>query len=93
MNEKPMAVLSFMIAFTAFGLNGNQGTIQAFGLILGILLGTMCWWLSLTGIAVWFRNRISESIDRWLNRILGSLMMLLGIVMISQSSVSVMSLI
>ncbi len=78
----PTTVLSFMIAFTAFGISGKQTITQAIGLILGILIGTMCWWALLSGIVALFRNKISDGIYKWLNGILGCLMILLGIIMV-----------
>ncbi len=78
----PTTVLSFMIAFTAFGISGKQTIAQSIGLILGILIGTMCWWALLSGVVARFRNKISDGIYKWLNYILGCLMGLLGIIMI-----------
>lgn len=78
----PATILSFMIAFTAFEINGDVSVPEGFGLILGVLAGTLGWWLILSGIVSLFRERITGRIYIWLNRILGSLMTFFGIVMI-----------
>ena len=80
----PATILSFMIAFTAFGINGDLNVYQAVALIVGILAGTLCWWCALSGVVAHFRKRVTGHIYRWLNRILGCLMALFGLIMIVQ---------
>lgn len=80
----PVTVFSFMAAFAAFGIHGGLSVKQGAVLIIGILIGTLCWWLILSGIAAYFRDRITGKIYRWLNCILGCLMTGFGIVMIIQ---------
>lgn len=74
----PATVLSFLMAFTAFEIAGQQTGAQSVQLILGILLGTLCWWSALSGVTAAFRSRINEQIYMLLNRLLGCLMMVLG---------------
>lgn len=80
----PITVFSFMAAFAAFGIHGGLSVEQGVVLIIGILIGTLCWWLMLSGITAYFRDRITGKIYRWLNCILGCLMTGFGIVMIIQ---------
>lgn len=75
-------VFSFLAAFTAFGIEGNLSAWQGLGLILGILVGTLCWWLLLSGMAAYFRHRITDRIYQWPNRILGCFMLIFGAVML-----------
>lgn len=82
----PATILSFMVAFAAFEINGNVGSSEGAGLILGILAGTLGWWLILSGGVSLFRERITNQIYRWLNRILGSFMTVFGIVMVIRGS-------
>lgn len=76
----PATVLSFMAAFADFGiqegLDAGQGTV----LIIGIFTGTLCWWLALGGITAHFRDKVTGKIYRWLNCILGCLMIGLGMI-------------
>lgn len=78
----PATILSFMVAFTAFEINGDVGAAEGVGLVLGILAGTLGWWLALSGGVSLFRERMTDRIYKWLNRILGCFMMILGIAMI-----------
>ena len=84
----PATVLSFMVAFTAFEIDGKVSVPEGAGLILGILAGTLGWWLALSGIVALFRERITDRIYKWLNRILGSFMMIFGVVMMIRSACS-----
>ena len=77
----PATVLSFMVAFAAFEINGDVSPAEGAGLTAGILAGTLGWWLALSGGVSLFRQRITDRIYKWLNRILGSFMLLFGIVM------------
>lgn len=80
----PATILSFMIAFTAFGISGDLNTYQGVALIIGILTGTLFWWAVLSGVVAHFRKKVTNNIYKWLNRILGCLMTLFGIVMVFQ---------
>ena len=80
----PATILSFMVAFAAFGIGGGLETGQGIALIFGILIGTLCWWLVLSGVVAHFRKKVTNNIYKWLNRILGCLMMLFGIIMMIQ---------
>lgn len=78
----PTTVLSFMVAFTTFGISGDLNAWQGSALATGILAGTLCWWSALSGVVTLFRKKVTDNIYKWLNRILGCLMGLFGLVMI-----------
>ncbi|MCH5264556.1 MAG: LysE family transporter [Lachnospiraceae bacterium] len=80
----PATILSFVVAFTAFGISGNLEIPQGLALIAGILTGTLCWWSALSGLVAYFRKRVTDNIYKWLNRILGGLMILFSIIMTIQ---------
>lgn len=80
----PATVLSFMVAFAAFGISSGLDMWQGIALILGILTGTLCWWTVLSGVVAHFRKKVTNNIYRWLNLILGCLMTLFGIIMMIQ---------
>lgn len=77
----PATVLSFMAAFAAFGIQGGLDAGQGTVLIIGIFTGTLCWWLALSGITAHFWDKVTGKIYRWLNCILGCLMIGFGILM------------
>lgn len=74
----PATVLSFLMAFAAFEITGEQTGMESIQLIAGILLGTLCWWSVLSGITAIFRERVNDRAYRLLNRLLGCLMFLFG---------------
>ena len=84
----PATILSFMVAFTAFGISGDLNAYQGIALIAGILMGTLCWWSALSGVVAHFRKRVTDHIYKWLNRILGCLMTLFGVVMMVQGIIN-----
>lgn len=78
----PATVLSFLVAFASFGIGTINSPTQGAALVLGILLGTGCWWTVLASLSAKFRSRVTGRIFEILNRLLGSLMMLFGVGMI-----------
>ena len=74
----PATILSFMVAFAAFGIGGGLETGQGISQILGILAGTLCWWSALSSVVACFRKKVTNNIYKWLNRILGCLMLAFG---------------
>jgi len=77
----PATVLSFLVAFASFGIGAISTPAQGAALVLGILLGTGCWWGVLAGVSAKFRSRITGRAYQILNRLLGVLMMLFGVSM------------
>ena len=80
----PATILSFMVAFTAFGISGDLEVFQGASLAAGILVGTLCWWTAISGVVAHFRKKVTNNIYKCLNRILGCLMILFSIVMMVQ---------
>lgn len=78
----PATILSFLVAFASFGIGDGLTSMQAALLVVGILIGTGCWWGLLSGITTIFRSHITDKIYQVLNRLLGSLMALFGLAMI-----------
>lgn len=75
----PATILSFLVAFASFGIGTINSPAQGASLVLGILLGTGCWWAVLAGLSAKFRSRVTGRIYEILNRLLGSLMIVFGI--------------
>lgn len=76
----PATIISFFIAFATFGIAEKTTFIQGVQLIIGILVGTFCWWCGVAGIVSVFRRRITNTIYQKMNWILGSLMVVFGMV-------------
>jgi len=77
----PAAVVSFLLAFSAFGIEGTLDIVSGVSLVAGIFCGTLLWWMAISGIVSLFRKKITEKIYGRLNRILGVLLFAFGIAM------------
>jgi threonine/homoserine/homoserine lactone efflux protein len=68
----PVTVLSFIAAFTAFGVEGDDKVdFSDWLLLLGVFVGASAWWLLLTTSVGLFHGRFTESTLRWANRVAG----------------------
>lgn len=68
-------------AFAAFGIRGGLDAGKGAVLIIGIFIGTLCWWLALSGITTHFRDKVTGKMYRCMNYILGCFMIGFGILM------------
>lgn len=75
----PATILSFIVAFSSFGIAVISSAAQGAQLIAGILIGTGSWWAALSGLVCLFQSRITDGIYQKLNRVLGCLMMVFAI--------------
>lgn len=70
----PVTILSFLAAFTAFGVAAEPGEpvgLDDWVLLVGVFLGAGTWWLLLTETVALFHGRIPEGMLRWTNRVAG----------------------
>ncbi len=81
----PATVLSFVVAFSSFGILGQMNLSDGSLLIVGILLSTFIWWAVLSGLVSFFRNRINDHIYQWLNYILALGLFVFGLLVVGQS--------
>lgn len=78
----PATILSFFVAFSAFGIVGDYSILQGLCLVLGVVLGTGIWWGILNGAVHCFKKRINDKTYHVLNVLLGMLMILFSGVLI-----------
>jgi threonine/homoserine/homoserine lactone efflux protein len=67
----PTTVLSFLAILAMLGQGGHQPIWQTSLLVGGIFLGSMSWWVVLTGGASLLRDKVGDQSMRWLNRLGG----------------------
>ena len=73
----PITILSFAAIFAGVGgVAPGSDYGSAISLVLGVFSGSTAWWLTLSGIVVLLKARISPTFTLWLNRISG--LVLLG---------------
>ncbi len=78
----PMTILSFAAVFAGLGLVAGSSLLDAAVLTLAVGLGSALWWLVLTSIVGWLRDRVSTRALLWVNRISGAALIGFGIVAI-----------
>jgi threonine/homoserine/homoserine lactone efflux protein len=71
--SNPLTIISFTAIFAGFGAESlqNRNYIEASLMVLGIFLGSVIWWFSLSYLASLLRSRVNTSIMRWINRVAG----------------------
>ncbi|MFZ0534967.1 MAG: LysE family transporter [Anaerolineales bacterium] len=76
----PLTILSFAAIFAGFGLVNVNGSYLSAGItVLGVFLGSSCWWVILSGVTSLVGKRFNLSSFRWINRISGSVILGFGI--------------
>lgn len=78
----PFAVVVFASAFTALGLSAIQTFGAAGALVAGVFTGAMLWWLSLSGLIVLLKGKLTPAVMRWINRVIGSILGACGVLAI-----------
>ena len=76
----PMTILSFVAIFAGLGLVGGSSFVDAAALTLGVLAGSTLWWVVLTSIVAWLREKVSTTVLLWVNRLSGAALVVFGIV-------------
>lgn len=70
----PAAILSFLLAFSLFGIYGTLSLFDGIQLVLGICLGTMTWWIVLVQLTTFMKQKLRL---HWYERIQSSFGILL----------------
>ena len=79
----PMTILSFAAVFAALGLAVGASFLDATVLTLGVWAGSTLWWVVLTALVTWLRERVSTRALLWVNRISGAALVVFGIVAVA----------
>jgi threonine/homoserine/homoserine lactone efflux protein len=77
----PTTVLSFLAVLAVLGLSEHRAAWLTLIMIGGIFVGSMAWWLILTGVTNHFRDRFNDKAMLWMNRIGGIAIGAFGVVM------------
>ena len=77
----PATIISFTVIFAGLGFARTGGNyISASFLVLGVFLGSSAWWLTLSSIVGFFRERFTSQWMVWVNRIAGAAIFGFGII-------------
>lgn len=85
----PAITLVFVGMFAMFGISNDAGDVNGVAMILGVIAGAAAWWFTLTFILNIYSKRLRPRHLLWLNRIMGGLIILLGIVTLLSSILNI----
>jgi threonine/homoserine/homoserine lactone efflux protein len=76
----PATILSFVLVFAGLRLAETGGNfVTAAFLVLGVFIGSSLWWLTLSGIVGFLRERFTPLWMLWVNRIAGVVILGFGV--------------
>lgn len=75
----PTAVFTFLFAFSYFGIADISGIRDSLTLIIGIVIGTFIWWVSLSAAAFYINSKSKELNLQRANRIFGVILILFAV--------------
>lgn len=78
----PMTILSFVAVFAGLGLGSvNSSYLEASVMIVGIIIGSLLWWILLSGgIAMLLRHRVDQMKLGWVNIFSGTIIFIFGVI-------------
>jgi threonine/homoserine/homoserine lactone efflux protein len=80
--SNPSTILSFTAVFAGLGIDVAAGWGPAFALVIGVWLGSLAWWVVLTGGASRVRERLTPGIIRSFGLVSGFVLLGFGVVTI-----------
>ncbi|HXN56994.1 MAG TPA: LysE family transporter [Candidatus Angelobacter sp.] len=80
--SNPSTILSFTAVFAGLGLHVAGGRGPAVALVVGVWLGSVVWWVLLTGAASRLRERLTPSIIRGFGLVSGIALVAFGVITI-----------
>lgn len=78
----PAAILTFLFAFSYFGISVQSRLPQGITLVGGVFIGTYVWWGILTAAASIVKKKVGKFGFRYMNRIFGMVLCLFGLVVL-----------
>jgi threonine/homoserine/homoserine lactone efflux protein len=77
----PITILAFTAIFSGIGLVSLDGGYSSAAItVLGVFLGSSCWWFILSSVTNLLRNKVTNFGLVWVNRISGVIILGFGIV-------------
>ena len=79
----PMTILSFGAAYAGLGLGTRSvNPITAVSMVVGVFLGSVLWWVTLTAAVGWLRTRLGWKSMLWINRFSGAVLLVFAAVLL-----------
>lgn len=81
----PAAVVTFLFAFSYFGIVGNTGLKNGILLVIGVFIGTYIWWCTLTAAAEIIKKKRPDRGFRHANKIFGVILIAFSIIVFTKN--------
>lgn len=78
----PAAILTFLFAFSWFGIQGQTGLKHGICLVCGVFIGTYFWWGLLSGIVTVLKKKAKNNRFPIMNRVFGTVLSIFGAVVL-----------
>ena len=78
--SNPSTILSFTAVFAGLGIRVAGRWSSALALVVGVWLGSLAWWVVLTGVASRLRERLTPSIIRGFGTVAGIVLLGFGVI-------------
>lgn len=78
----PAAILTFLFAFSYFGISAGAGLLRGILLVTGVFTGTYIWWGTLTAVTHIIKKKTAKFSFCYMNRIFGSMLSLFGVIVL-----------
>lgn len=78
----PAVILTFLFAFSWFGINGKTGLAEGIGLVCGVFIGTYIWWGTLSGVVTILNKKAKNNHLPMINQVFGTILSLFGAVIL-----------
>lgn len=75
----PAAIITFLLAFSWFGITGETGLLKGILLVGGVFLGTFIWWGILAAATEALKRKAKQIDLTKLNKVFGAILSLLGV--------------
>lgn len=76
----PAAILTFLFAFSYFGITEKTNIWQGIQLVAGVFTGTFLWWWMLSAGVVFLKKKTGNRSFPYMNQIFGTILILFGAV-------------
>lgn len=74
----PAAILTFLFAYSYFGIFAKSQMLQGIMLVSGVFIGTYIWWGTLTAITNGIKKKTGKFSFRYINQVFGMVLCLFG---------------
>lgn len=83
----PVSILTFMLVFSSFGIQGQESYMDKIGVIWGIFIGTGLWWFTVAFVSHIFKEKVVNILIARLHKLCAILLIIVGFVFILRGSI------